>query len=70
MGETAHQFYFDPTSDTFSSMKWYTVREVARKTGYSVRTVRQYITDGKIHAEKHGRLWWVPESAVARICKK
>ena len=50
-------------------MKMYSLREVAEKCGVKVRTVREWIKLGKIHAQKSGNDWYwlVPEDEVDRI---
>lgn len=41
-----------------------TVKEAAKELGLKVRTVRQWIADGKLVAEKHGWYWFISEQEV------
>ena len=49
--------------------KGYSVSEAAKLLGIAVRTVRQWIGDGKINAVKPGggRKWMIMESEIARL---
>lgn len=49
--------------------KGYSLREVANLLGLRVRTIRQYVHDGKIKANKitGSRRWIVMESEVRRL---
>lgn len=49
--------------------KGYSLREVADLLGLRVRTIRQYVHDGKIKANKitGSRRWIVMESEVRRL---
>lgn len=52
-----------------SREKGYGVPETAKILGIAVRTVRQWIADGKIHAVKpgNGKKWMVMESEIDRL---
>ena len=45
--------------------EYITVAEAARKLGVSDRAVRQWITSGKLEAERNGRSWQIPSSAIS-----
>ena len=49
--------------------KMYSVRECANILGVKVRTVRQWIVDGKIMAKKFptGGMWHIPETEIIRL---
>lgn len=51
-------------------MKKYTIREAAKITGYSVRTMRQYVTEGKVRAEKQGTKWYIEEEELEGVRRK
>ena len=48
--------------------RWLTVKETAERFGVSDKTIRRWIKDEKVHAEKHqgpyGEQWMIPESEV------
>ena len=46
------------------SKEYITVAEAARKLGISDRAVRQWIASGKLEAERNGRSWRIPASAI------
>jgi len=52
--------------------KFLTVKEFAKVTNYSERTVRQWCIDGKIEAHKPtgGRKWQIPEREISRLLKR
>jgi excisionase family DNA binding protein len=41
-----------------------TVKEASKVLGLKVRTIRQWITEGKLKAEKQGCYWSIPEEEV------
>jgi excisionase family DNA binding protein len=43
-----------------------TLNEAAELLRVNAASLRQQIRNGKLHAEKHGRDWWVTEREVAR----
>ena len=45
--------------------EYITVAEAARKLGISDRAVRQWIASGKLEAERNGRSWQIPTSAIS-----
>ena len=45
--------------------KYITVAEAARKLGISDRAVRQWIASDKLEAERNGRSWRIPASAIS-----
>lgn len=47
-----------------------TIAEVAKETGYSVRTLRGFASKGKIKSEFDGHRWLIPESEVKRLKKE
>ena len=49
--------------------KGYTLKDVAAITGLKVRTVRQWVHDGKLDAykPKGGKQWVVLESEIRRL---
>lgn len=51
-----------------------TIREAAVDLGVKVRTIRAWISEGKIKAYKRGSLWLIPADEVRRmsdvVCKK
>lgn len=51
--------------------KMYNLREVSALLGIKVRTVRQWVYDGKLNAIKYqdSRRWFVSESELKRITK-
>lgn len=69
--EPVYDAYFDeygqPTVGRTYDRIWFTVREAAEKTGVSVRTMRQYIVDGKIHAVKKNGVWWIEDRVWKRF---
>lgn len=48
----------------------YTLKEVASILGLKVRTIRQWVHDGKLKAYKPegGKQWVVFESEIRRVC--
>ena len=60
---------FQWRGDQIVTTKWYTIRQAAKITGYSVRTIRQFVYDGKIYAEKHGSRWYLHSSDVERCIR-
>lgn len=49
--------------------RYYNLNEVAVLLGIKVRTAREWVHNGKLHAVKYpnGRPWYVPESEITRI---
>lgn len=49
--------------------KRYSVRQAANMLGIKVRTVREWIRNGKLNANKYGvsNRWYIPESEIVRI---
>lgn len=47
--------------------KLYRIKEVAKIIGYSERTIRQWIKDGKVKAVKIMSEWRIPEDEVERL---
>ena len=51
--------------------KSYTIKEVALLLGVKVRTIREWIKTGKIHAIKYGKTkksaWYILEHEIERI---
>lgn len=49
--------------------KYYNIRETAQLLGMTVRTVRQWVHDGKIKAVQYARRgkWYISESEINRI---
>lgn len=49
--------------------KNYNIRETAKILGITVRTIRQWIRDGKIKAVKYANcpMWFIPEDEISRI---
>lgn len=45
--------------------EYITVAEASRKLGISDRAVRQWITSGKLEAERNGKSWRIPASAIS-----
>lgn len=45
----------------------YSIKEFASLLGFSARTVRQWIIDGKINAVKIMGEWRIPESELERL---
>ena len=43
-----------------------TVKEVSKELGLKVRTVRQWLADGKLKAEKRGWYWYIPEEEIKK----
>lgn len=50
-------------------MRMYSMREAAELTGRKVRTIRQWLRDGKLKAVKsrNGWHWLIPASEIERI---
>lgn len=50
-------------------MEQYNIRDAARLCGVKVRTMRQWIREGRIRAEKQKNGWWwqIPGTEIARI---
>lgn len=50
-------------------VKLYSIRECSELLGMTVRTVRQWIRDGKINAIKYkgSNMWRIPETEILRI---
>lgn len=44
-----------------------TLREASLALGVKVRTLRWWITVGKIRADKVNRAWMIPETEIARV---
>ena len=44
--------------------KWYTVAEVAKMTGLTDRTIRNYLKDGTMHGKKIGVQWRFTEADI------
>ncbi len=44
-----------------------TLREASLALGVKVRTLRWWITVGKIRAEKVKRVWMIPETEIDRV---
>lgn len=44
--------------------KWYTVAEVAKMTGLTDRTIRNYLKDGTMHGKKIGVQWRFTEEDI------
>lgn len=44
--------------------KWYTVAEVAKMTGLTDRTIRNYLKDGTMHGKKIGVQWRFTEDDI------
>lgn len=49
--------------------RYYNLNEVAELLGIKIRTAREWIHTGKMHAVKYpdSRPWYVPESEIIRI---
>lgn len=49
--------------------RWYTLNDTAKLLGIKVRTVRQWIRDGKLNAAKYpnSRFWYVTSTEIQRI---
>lgn len=45
----------------------YTIEEVAEILNFKIRTIRQWIYDGKMNAVKVNHEWRIPENEVERI---
>ena len=71
--EPVYDAYFDeygaPQIGRTYDRIWYTVREAAEKLGVSVRTMRQYVVDGKLYAKKEGRVWWIEDRTLKNFQK-
>lgn len=50
-------------------MKSYTVRQASSVLGMSVRTIREWIKNGKMRAAKYpgSNIWRIPTSEISRI---
>lgn len=50
-------------------MEQYNISDAAKMCGIKVRTMRQWIRDGRILAEKqkNGWYWQIPESEIMRV---
>lgn len=50
-------------------MERYNIREAAKRCDVKIRTIRQWIRSGKIHAEKqeNGWFWQIPDSEIRRV---
>jgi len=46
--------------------EWITLKQAAAKFGLSPESLRVYIFQKKLKAEKRGRDWWTTAKAVAR----
>lgn len=44
----------------------YTVEQAAKKLGVSQNTIRRYINDGEIKAEKVFKRWRIPKSEIEK----
>lgn len=51
--------------------KFYNIKEASVLLGIKVRTVRQWIIDGKLNAVKYKkcRMWFIPETEIKRMMK-
>ncbi len=51
--------------------KYYNITNTAETLGMKIRTVRQWIRDGKLKAIKYPQStrWYIPESEIERIKK-
>lgn len=49
-----------------------TLSEAAKVFGIRVRTMREWIKLGKVHAEKdkNGWYWLIPEEEIERVCRQ
>ena len=49
--------------------QYYNIRAAAKLLGMAVRTVRQWVHDGKIKAVQYANRgkWYIPESEINRI---
>ena len=49
--------------------KYYSIRQASNILGIKVRTVREWIRNGKITAIKYGasNRWFIPESEIRRL---
>lgn len=54
-------------SPTARYQRHYLVEEVAEALRLTPITVRQYVREGKMHAQKLGRKWMIPVDSVARF---
>ena len=45
----------------------YSLKDLAKEMGIGVRTLREYIKQGKLQAEKIGRSYFVNESSFKRF---
>lgn len=52
--------------------KNYNVRETSKILGLTVRTVRQWIHDGKLIAKKYGggKMWYISQREIERVQKQ
>lgn len=48
-------------------MKWLSVKEIAKISGVSERTLRFYIADGRIKARKEGRAWQCEVKSLQKV---
>jgi excisionase family DNA binding protein len=54
------------SGDRATPVAWITTGEAATSTGYVVEYVRCLAREGRIHAEKRGRDWWVDRDDLLR----
>ena len=49
--------------------RYYSIRQASNLLGIKVRTVREWIRKGKLHAIKYGESnrWFIPETEIKRI---
>lgn len=49
--------------------KTYTIRQTSRILGMSVRTVREWVWQGKLRASKYpgSNMWRIPETEITRV---
>lgn len=49
--------------------KWYNLKEAAHLLGIKVRTARQWVHDGKLHATKYenAHFWVVSETEIMKL---
>lgn len=59
--------YFNTTTMAYERTVHYSIKSVARQTGYSVRTIRTFIFEGVIDAYKPGRYWYIPAPCVEQL---
>ena len=48
-------------------MEYKTIRETAEALGVKVRTVRSWLSSGKMQAVKRGRAWMIPVDEIKRL---